>query len=45
VTISLNIVIESEHRRLWVERAQCTGCMIGIIDHVEFGLGMTYRQS
>jgi hypothetical protein len=45
VTISLNIVIQSKHRCLWVERSECTSCVIGIIDHVEFGLGMTCRQS
>jgi len=45
VAISLNIVVESEHRCIGVERTQGTSCVIRIADHVEFCFGMTCHQS
>lgn len=44
VAISLNIVIESKHCCLGVERTKGASCVIGVVDHVEFRLRLTCRQ-
>lgn len=36
--ISLNIVIQSQHRRLGIQSTERTSCVIWVVDHVKFCL-------
>lgn len=44
VSVSLDIVIQSKHHSFWVNRTQCSSCVVWIVDHVELCLGAACCQ-